>query len=170
MNIPTQFRKVLAQAAKVAAKEAAQEIQQANGLDSVQGVLDVIQRQMGNVNLDNMEEAVVKACMSCLKDDIESQARVAAFVTGVYMQHEIRRAAEVGGSLRERFSTAWFPHIKERELRFAKEIDSDLEEVLYLKLLKELEEMEATPIEIAEAANAIYSGRPESHTSMAFYF
>ena len=51
------------------------------------------------------------------------------------MQHEIERAAQVGGSLLKRFGKSFFPHIKDRELRFALDVDSELENYLYNQIL-----------------------------------
>jgi len=33
--------------------------------------------------------------------------------------------------LRQRFGPSWFPHIKERELRYALKVDRDLEDYLF---------------------------------------
>lgn len=90
-----------------------------------------IQVVTGNVNLHSPEDSVEIAINTCIRNDKESQARVAAFVTALYLQYEIERAAQVGGSLLKRFGKSWFPHIKDRELHFALNVDSELEEYLY---------------------------------------
>ncbi|GJD18292.1 hypothetical protein RIVM261_032480 [Rivularia sp. IAM M-261] len=64
---------------------------------------------------------------------------VVAYVTALYMQHEIHRAAQVGGSLLKRFGKSYFPHIKDRELRFALEVDSELENYLYTQIINQSE-------------------------------
>jgi uncharacterized membrane protein YkvA (DUF1232 family) len=89
------------------------------------------------VNLQSCDEAIKSAIESCIRKEDESLIRVAAFVNALYVQHKIHRAAQVGGSLRKRFGLSWFPHIKEREDRYALEVDKDLEEYLYQKITSE---------------------------------
>jgi hypothetical protein len=52
------------------------------------------------------------------------------------MQNEINRAAQVGGTLRKRFGITWFPHIKERELRYALDVNEELVDFFYQELSK----------------------------------
>jgi hypothetical protein len=99
------------------------------------GILDFIQVATGNVNIHSPENAVEIAINTCLRKDRVSQIKVAAFVTALYLQYDIERAAQVGGSLLKRFGKSWFPHIKDRELRFALEVDSELENYLYNQIL-----------------------------------
>lgn len=99
------------------------------------GIFDFIQVKTGNVNLHSLEAAVKLATNTCLRKDSDSQAKVSAFVTSLYLQHEIERAAQVGGSLLKRFGKSWFPHIKDRELRFALEVDPELESYLYSQIM-----------------------------------
>jgi len=89
------------------------------------------------VNLQSCQEAIKSAIESCTRKEEESLARVAAFINALYLQHKIYRAAQVGGSLRTRFGPSWFPHIKEREERYALQVDKDLEEYLYQKIRSE---------------------------------
>ncbi len=98
---------------------------------------DFVQLKTGNVNRHSLEEAIQIATSSCLKKDRESQARVAAFVSGLYLEHQVERAAQVGGSLLERFGKSWFPHINNRELRFALKVDSELEKYLYNQIINQ---------------------------------
>ncbi|MBD2683086.1 MULTISPECIES: hypothetical protein [Nostoc] len=98
---------------------------------------DSIQVATGNVNLHSPEEAVKIAISTCIRKDRENQARVAAFVTALYLQYEIERAAQIGGSLLNRFGKSWFPHIKDREIRFALKVDTELENYLYNQILNE---------------------------------
>lgn len=98
-------------------------------------LIDFIQETSGNVNRDNLHQAVEKACKSCTKKTLNEQMRVMAFVTALYMQNDIKRAAQVGGSLRKRFGVTWFPFIKERELHYALDVDIELEEFLYNELV-----------------------------------
>ncbi|WP_156481546.1 hypothetical protein [Anabaena sp. 4-3] len=99
-------------------------------------IRDFIQETSGNVNRDNLTQAIEKACSSCTRNNFHDQARVSAFLTALYMQNDIRRAAQVGGSLRKRFGVTWFPHIKERELRYAIDVDKELEDFFYQELTK----------------------------------
>lgn len=95
------------------------------------------------VNLHTQEEAIKIALEKCLRKDYESQMKVSAFVIGLYLQHgqDIKRAAQVGGSLLKRFGRTYFPHIKDRELKFALKVDSELENYLYQELFKEEQKM-----------------------------
>lgn len=99
-------------------------------------ILDYIQVSTGNVNLNSPEKAIEIAVDTCIRKDTDSLARVVSFVTALYLQHDIERAAQVGGSLLKRFGKSWFPHIKNRELRFAAEVDSELEDYLYNQIVK----------------------------------
>jgi hypothetical protein len=97
---------------------------------------DIIQEVSGNVNRDTLEKAVEKACTSCTKKGVDDQLSVIAFVTALYMQNDISRAAQIGGSLRKRFGVTWFPHIKERELRYALDVNEELVDFFYRELSK----------------------------------
>lgn len=99
--------------------------------NNVRRLFDNLQVITGNVNLHPSEKATEIALNTCIRKDKESQTRVAAFVTGLYLQHKIERAAQVGGSLLQRFGKSWFPHILDREKRFALDVDNDLENYLY---------------------------------------
>lgn len=103
--------------------------------DAGVSIFDFIQVKTGNVNLHSPKTAVKLATSTCLRRDSDSQAKVSAFVAGLYLQHEIERAAQVGGSLLKRFGKSWFPHIKNRELRFALEVDPELENYLYSQIV-----------------------------------
>ncbi len=83
----------------------------------------------GRVNLDSQQKAIEKACQLCIRKSEEEQRRVVAFVAALYLQHggQIERAAQVGGSLRKKFGVSWFPHVAEHELRFALDVDPELE-------------------------------------------
>ncbi|MCG9887134.1 MAG: hypothetical protein MH825_16505 [Cyanobacteria bacterium] len=101
----------------------------------VEDLYHTYQVKSGQVNLHSQEKAITISLKTCLRKDQESQEKVAAFVTGLYLQHRIERAAQVGGSLLKRFGKSWFPHIQDRELKFALEVDAELEMYL-LKQIK----------------------------------
>lgn len=131
-------QKVIFKAAKrvlieLATNRDAQE--KAQGL--IRGALDMYQVRAGKVNLQSSEDATESAIEFCIRDDEESQTRVAAFVSALYLQHDIHRGAQVGGSLRKRFGPSWFPHIKEREERYALDVDKELEDYLYDRIQSE---------------------------------
>lgn len=94
------------------------------------------QLKTGNVNLHSVEEAISIALKTCIRKDQESQREIIVFIKGLYLQYNIERAAQVGGSLLKRFGKSWFPHIQDRELRFALKVDKDLENYLYSELTK----------------------------------
>jgi len=99
--------------------------------DLFKNLSDFFQVATGQVNQQTCEQAIESAVTSCIRQDEESLTRVTAFVSALYAQHEIHRGAQVGGSLRQRFGPSWFPHIKERELRYALKVDRDLEDYLF---------------------------------------
>ena len=102
-------------------------------------LFDFIQVKTGNVNLHSPEKAIKIAISTCLRKDKDSQTKVAAFITGLYLQHKIERAAQVGGSLLKHFGKSWFPHIADRELRFALQVDSELEKYLYSQFISNID-------------------------------
>ncbi len=97
------------------------------------------QLKTGNVNLHSVEEAISIALKTCIRKDQKSQRKIIVFITGLYLQYKIERAAQVGGSLLKRFGKSWFPHIQDRELRFALKVDQELENYLYNELIKHKE-------------------------------
>lgn len=157
MNIPPWVKQLIVELAREAVRDLAKKAEVDDARNAVQKFLDFVQVQSGNVNLDGVDEAISKACATCLRDDMESQVQVAAYICALYFQHDIRRAAEVGGSLRKRFGSAWFPHIKERELRFAKDVSPDLEEALYGEIMERIKTADATPEDLSDAAGDLLS-------------
>lgn len=157
MNIPPPVKQMIVELACEAVRDLAKKVEVGDAQNAIQRFLDFVQVQRGNVNLDGVDEAISKACATCLHDDMESQVKVAAYICALYFQHDIRRAAEVGGSLRKRFGVTWFPHIKERELRFAKDVSTDLEEALYGELMERIKTADATPEDFADAAGGFLS-------------
>ncbi len=107
--------------------------------DSGLKIFHFIQVKTGNVNLHSPEKAVKIAVSTCIRKDKDSQAKVAAFVTGLYLQHKVERAAQVGGSLLRHFGKSWFPHIQDRELRFALDVDPELEKYLYSQFISNID-------------------------------
>ena len=105
-------------------------------------IIDFFQVSTGQVNRQSCEVAITTATKSCLRQDQESLARVAAFVSALYTQHEIYRGAQVGGSLLKRFGSSWFPRIKEREKRYALSVSKELEDYLYEQILLKTKQQE----------------------------
>lgn len=85
----------------------------------------------GKVNQYDCSKAIQLAQENCIRKDRESQARVSAYIKALYKQYNIHRAAQVGGSLLQRFGKSWFPRIHDRELRFALDVDSEIEAYMY---------------------------------------
>jgi len=96
--------------------------------------VDFVRENLNLVNKDNLEEAIEKALEGCLQKDAESQIKVTAFLTALYTKHDIKRAAQVGGSLLQHFGELYFPSIKERELRYALKVSPELYEYFYNKI------------------------------------
>lgn len=125
-------RQIFGLGLKIASDPEVQKQIQASGMR----IFDFIQVKTGQVNLHSLEEAIAIALKTCLRQDNDSRSRVAAFITGLYAEHQIERGAQVGGSLLKRFGKSWFPHIKDRELRFALDVNSELEEYLYRQIIE----------------------------------
>lgn len=125
---------IIKAALKVATKLATDPEVQKQVLNLYHGAVDLFQMQAGKVNLHTEEEALEIALDRCIRKDDESQTYVAAFVSALYAQHDIRRAAQVGGSLLDRFGISWFPHIKAREKRYALIVDRELEAYFYQQI------------------------------------
>jgi hypothetical protein len=99
-------------------------------------VFDFAQVKAGRVNLHSSDKATEIALSTCIRRDDDSQTKVAAFVSALYLQHEINRAAQVGGSLLKRFGKSWFPRVKDKELRFALDVDKELEQYIYEQICR----------------------------------
>lgn len=104
--------------------------------DGVGQAADLLQVMTGNVNQRTERESLELALEKCIRKDLESQMRVTAFITSLYLQHQIQRGAQVGGSLLKHFGRSWFPHIAERELKYSLTVDSELLDYIYSELNK----------------------------------
>lgn len=129
---PKAQKQVFALGVKIASNPEVQKQIQVSGMK----IFDFIQVKTRQVNSHSLEEAIKIALQTCLRQDNNSRSRVAAFITGLYAEHQIERGAQVGGSLLKRFGKSWFPHIKDRELRFALDVNSELEEYLYRQIIE----------------------------------
>jgi hypothetical protein len=103
------------------------------------------------VNLRSQQEAIELALKTCIRKDPESQLQVTAYVTALYLQYGQQdlvgggwsvsampvkfpgvfqskglRGAKVGGSLLQHFGHSYFPHIAERERKYALNVDGEL--------------------------------------------
>lgn len=96
---------------------------------------DLIKETFDLVNKHSMDESIQIAIESCTFKNKEAQQEVTAFISALYQEHHIKRAAQVGGSLLKRFGPLYFPKIKEKELRFAIEVNKELE-LFYLEEIK----------------------------------
>jgi hypothetical protein len=97
---------------------------------------DLLQVMTGNVNQRTERESLELALEKCIRKDPESQMKVTAFITSLYLQHPIQRGAQVGGSLLKHFGRSWFPHVAERELKYSLIVDSELLDYIYSELNK----------------------------------
>jgi len=116
---------------------------------------DAIQEMVGDVSPDPLEEAIQKALYLGSVMGRDMRLRVTAFITALYLSHDIHRSAVVGGSVLERFGNEVFSGIKDRELWYAQSVDSELEDRLY-KQLDDQVDADASPHECATTANRIY--------------
>ncbi len=87
-----------------------------------QSVDDWIQQARGNVNTYSIEEAIQTALSTSIKRDQETICRIISVITLLYFTHEVPRGAICGGTLLKYLGTETFPHINDRQLRFAKDL------------------------------------------------
>jgi len=99
------------------------------------GVKDFIKENTGLVNKHSLEVAIELALKTCTCEDKEKQQVIMAFISALYHDNQIKRAAQVGGSLLKRFGNDYFPEIKEKELRYALDVSKQSEE-FYLEKIK----------------------------------
>ena len=124
-------------------------------------LLDFLQVTTGNVNLRSQQEAIELALKTCIRKDPESQLQVTAYVTALYLQYDQQnlvgggwsvtaipvklpgmlqkqglRGAQVGGSLLKHFGRTYFPHIADRELKYALDVDPQLLKHIHSELTR----------------------------------
>jgi len=95
-------------------------------LKGSQSVDDWMQEARGNVNSYSLEDAIQIALSTSQKRDKDTICRVIAIITTLYCSHEVSRSAICGGTLLKYLGEDVFPHIDEKELRFAKELNSKI--------------------------------------------
>jgi|GEM_PF-6025517 len=125
-------------------------------------LLDFLQVTTGNVNLRSQQEAIELALKTCIRKDPKSQLQVTAYVTALYLQYGQQnlvgggwsgpavtlvklpgmlqqkglRGAQVGGSLLKHFGRTYFPHIADRELKYALDVDPQLLKHIHSELTR----------------------------------
>ncbi len=109
-------------------------------LNKAQNIADWIQIKCGKVSKRNLQESIQLAINSSIVRDEDIICRIIATITTLYATQEINRGALVGGTLLKEFGTETFPHIKERELRFAKKLNNQVFEHVLKSISKSYKE------------------------------
>ena len=105
-------------------------------LDRSQNIDDWLQEKIGVVNKPSTTESITLAIDTSVVRDKDTICSIIAVITTIYATGEVTRGAHVGGTLRKFFGEDVFPHIDERELRFAKPVN----EKVYGHVLKNVSE------------------------------
>lgn len=116
---------------------------------------DAIQEMIGDVSPDSIEEAIQRALYTSSMETRDNRLHVTAFITALYVNHDVHRSAVVGGSLLKRFGSDAFPSINERELWYAQPVDPEVEEKIYKQLDDKVDEA-ASPHHCASVAHQIF--------------
>ncbi|MEH8199769.1 hypothetical protein [Aeromonas allosaccharophila] len=95
-------------------------------LDGAQNIDDWLQEKLGNVSRPSTKESVALAIDTSVVRDRDTICSIIAVITTLYATRKVTRGAHVGGTLRKYFGEDVFPHIDERELRFAKPVNENV--------------------------------------------
>lgn len=95
-------------------------------LTGAQSIDDWIQVKTGNVSNRNLEETIQLALDSTVLRDDKTIQQIISIITTLYATTNVNRGAIVGGTLLKEFGSDVFPHIDEKELRFAVPINQNL--------------------------------------------
>ena len=92
-------------------------------ISKFRGIADLIQEKSGRVNVHDMDTAIQLSLDTAIKRDRETMCQVLSVITTLYATTDVKRGAICGGTLLKFFGEDVFPHIDQRELRFAKNIN-----------------------------------------------
>ncbi|TVP12695.1 hypothetical protein [Shewanella sp. KCT] len=92
-------------------------------LDGAQNIDDWLQEKLGKVSRPSTAKSVTLAIDTSVVRDQDTICSIIAVITTLYATRKVTRGAHVGGTLRKHFGEDVFPHIDERELRFAKPVN-----------------------------------------------
>lgn len=95
-------------------------------LDGAQNIDDWLQEKLGKVRRPSTTESVMLAIETSVVRDHDTICSIIAVITTLYATRKVTRGAHVGGTLRKYFGEDIFPHIDERELRFAKPVNENV--------------------------------------------
>ncbi len=104
--------------------------------DKGQDLADWLQVRLGEVNRPDLQESLQLALDTSVVRDEETICQIMATIATLYATEDVNRGAIVGGTLLKKFGTDTFPHVNEREIRFAKEVNP----VIFNYLLLEMRE------------------------------
>ncbi|PAX55235.1 hypothetical protein [Brunnivagina elsteri] len=90
---------------------------------TTQEIADWLQVTLGKVSKPDIQESIQLALKTSIVRDEETICQIMAAIATLYATEDINRGAIVGGTLLKKFGKDTFPHIDEREIRFAKEIN-----------------------------------------------
>lgn len=96
---------------------------QQKAMNGAQRTDDRLQQFLGNVNTYTLEEAIQTAISTAVIRDKETTSKIIAIVSILYFTNRVPRGAICAGTLLKYIGCDTFPHIDEKELRFAKELN-----------------------------------------------
>lgn len=141
MSIPTAFVIVLLDIIECALQELAKDADlQAQLVNKSQEFADWVQVRLGRVSRPDLQESIQLALNTSVVRDEETICQIMATIATLYATEDIHRGAIVGGTLLSRFGKDTFPHIDEREIRFAKEINPIIFDHLILDIQESFRE------------------------------
>lgn len=97
-------------------------------LEGAQNIDDWLQEKRGKINRRTTVESITLAINTSVVRDKDTICSIIAVITTLYATRKVTRGAHVGGTLRKFFGENVFPHIDERELRFAKPVNEKVYE------------------------------------------
>ncbi|CAJ1900589.1 hypothetical protein [Aeromonas jandaei] len=97
-------------------------------LEGAQNIDDWLQEKRGKINRRTTVESITLAINTSVVRDKDTICSIIAVITTLYATRKVTRGAHVGGTLRKSFGENVFPHIDERELRFAKPVNEKVYE------------------------------------------
>ncbi|WP_368163660.1 hypothetical protein [Aeromonas sp. R6-2] len=97
-------------------------------LEGAQNIDDWLQEKRGKINRRTTVESITLAINTSVVRDKNTICSIIAVITTLYATRKITRGAHVGGTLRKFFGENVFPHIDEKELRFAKPVNEKVYE------------------------------------------
>ncbi len=94
-------------------------------------IMDFFQVNFGKVSKRSESEEIFLAINSAGKQDKDVLCNIVAVITTLFITCEIKRGAQIGGTLLAEFGNEIYPHIAERELRYKLPVNAGIKRKLY---------------------------------------